>query len=243
MPLLDHFNPPLSRTRKWRSFHTAWALNIAAHLNHGGLPPGYSAAPYSDDASPVEIDVAALREKLAEDNPAATADLGLWTPPAPDVSAVIQLPPFEDTEVQVFYDEGEPVLVAAIELVSPANKDRPAQRRAFATKCSRYLYRGCGCVVIDAVTTRRANLHAEIWRVLELNGGEPWHSPTDLYASAYRLAGAGEEKTLETWTQSLTLGGPLPQMPLWLGADICVALDLERSYLAACHDLLIPPAA
>lgn len=33
MPLLDHFNPPLSRTHRWRSFHGAWAAAMARLLN------------------------------------------------------------------------------------------------------------------------------------------------------------------------------------------------------------------
>jgi hypothetical protein len=35
MPLLDHFNPPLSRTHPWRSFHGAWAAAMARLLNQG----------------------------------------------------------------------------------------------------------------------------------------------------------------------------------------------------------------
>ena len=42
-------------------------------------------------------------------------------------------------EVLVFEAEEGATLVAAVELVSPANKDRPAHRRAFAVKCASYL--------------------------------------------------------------------------------------------------------
>jgi len=44
--------------------------------------------------------------------------------------------------------------VAAIELVSPGNKDRPETCRLFAAKCVAYLTRGIGLVVIDIVTER-----------------------------------------------------------------------------------------
>jgi hypothetical protein len=48
MPLLDHFNPPLSRTHPWRSFHGAWAAAMARLLNRGVLPTGYYAVPLVD---------------------------------------------------------------------------------------------------------------------------------------------------------------------------------------------------
>ena len=41
----------------------------------------------------------------------------------------------------------------------------------------------------------------------------------------------------------LTVGSPLPQLPLWLGADICVPLDLETTYQVSCTDLRIRLAA
>jgi hypothetical protein len=41
--------------------------------------------------------------------------------------------------VRIYDDEANRTLVAAVELVSPSNKDRPASREAFATKCAAYL--------------------------------------------------------------------------------------------------------
>src|SRR4051794_16499206 len=45
-------------------------------------------------------------------------------------------------EVRVLNVEGQPRLVAAMELISPANKDRPAHRETFAGKCAGYLRQG-----------------------------------------------------------------------------------------------------
>ena len=61
--------------------------------------------------------------------------------------------------VEVYSEEGDPHL-AAVELVSPRNKDRPKSRSLFAAKCAGYLSRGM--VVVDAVTTRLADLQADL---------------------------------------------------------------------------------
>ena len=54
----------------------------------------------------------------------------------------------------MFADDGDPRLTAAIELVSPRNKDRVQARQAFAVKCVGYLQQDSSVVVVDTVTTR-----------------------------------------------------------------------------------------
>jgi len=238
MPLHDHFAPPLNRTHPWRGFHSAWAAAIARHLNHSVLPAGYYAVPNSDMDGPVEIDVAALQSRQAEAGGGPDLPV-LWSPSQPALTVTLDFPLLELIEVQVFWDEGDPQLKAAIELVSPRNKDRPDARRAFATKCISYLHAGSSVVVVDVVTNRRANFHAEILGLLEINGPAAWQSPSDLYAVAYQAAPVEEARTLRAWPEALVIGSPLPRMPLWLGTDICVPLDLETTYQMTCTDLRV----
>ncbi len=235
MPLLDHFHPPLSRTHPWRAFHAAWAAAMARLLNAGVLPTGYYAVPFLDREGPVEIDVAALREFSPEFN---LSDVQPWTPPAPGLAVAVEWPTADDVRVEVFADEGDPHLAAAVELVSPRNKDRARAREAFAAKCAGYLKRGCGLVVIDAVTTRRADLHADLLAAL---GSETSATVSvALSAVSYRaVAGRDEEGWLLAWPATLGIGQPLPTMPLWLGGELVVPLDLEASYSAACEDVRI----
>ncbi len=141
--------------------------------------------------------------------------------------------------IHVFQDAGGPQLRAAIELVSPANKDRPRSRLTFAAKCVGYLERGVGFVVLDTVTTRRADMHAEIAAALEATAGLEWDSPTSLAAIAYRTAAEQGQTRVEAWPEPLALGAALPTLPLWLGADLCLPLPLEGTYTAACRSLRI----
>ena len=239
MPLLDHFGLPLSRTHPGREFHGAWAAAVARLLNQGVLPGGYYAIPLVDFGGPVEIDVAALREGPGTAAGGIPGAVQPWAPPAPGVSVAVELPAVEAAEVQVFYDDGDPRLAAAIELVSPRNKDRPRARQAFAVKCVGYLQQGSSVVVVDTVTTRRADLHAAIVALLgvEVPDGAV---PSGLSAVSYRAAGReDEERQLEMWPSSLAIGRPLPTLPLWIAAELVVPLDLEASYLAACADVRI----
>ena len=190
MPLLDHFNPPLSRSHPWRSFHGAWAATIARLLNQGVLPPGYYAVPFVDRDGPVEIDVATLREPMAPVPIDDTAALSTWEPAAPGLSVAVELPPVDEVEVQVFADDGDPRLAAAIELLSPRNKDRPQSRQAFAIKCVGYLQRGSSVVVVDTVTTRRADMNAAILALLSVDPGAA--IPAGLSAVSYCSDGREE---------------------------------------------------
>jgi hypothetical protein len=137
----------------------------------------------------------------------------------------------------VISDEEGPRLVAAIELVSPANKDRAAHRQAFVTKCAAYLQAGVSVVTVDIVTSRTGNLAAEL--VEFVSPGFPQHGREDLYAVALRMIQEGEQGAVQGWTESLAVGSSLPTLPLWLNASDSIPLDLEQSYSATCRSLRI----
>jgi Protein of unknown function (DUF4058) len=239
MPLLDHFRSPLSDAWPWDGIHANWATKIADQLNGGVLPPDYHAISLIKRGQEVEIDVAALRDdtsRLSTEGGAATA---VWAPPKPSATVPVAFSENDLFEVQVIRRFGGAHLRAAVELVSPSNKDRPTSRRAFVVKCASYLHQAVAVVVIDVVTERSANLHAELLRLLDVNGEPAWQSPTNLYAVAYRIANGSGVRTLETWREPLAVGAPLPTLPLWLESDLSVPMPLEESYRAACASLRI----
>ncbi len=142
--------------------------------------------------------------------------------------------------MEVLTDDGDPRVAAAIELVSPRNKDRPRARAAFAAKCADCLGRGCGVVVVDVVTTRRADLQADLLAMLEADPAV--EASGALSAVSYRPVVRDGDGQLLAWPAALEVGRPLPTVPLWLGADLAVPLDLEASHSAACVDLRIRQA-
>jgi hypothetical protein len=236
MPLLDHFHSPLAPRRHWESFHVNWAGAIADSLNESLLPEGYFAEGHAQFGARVEIDVATFDENapsMSGIGPTTTLPTRVWTPPAPAMMIPAVFP--DRFEVLVFESEGGSRLVGAIELISPANKDREAHRRAFAIKCASYLSQGIGLVVIDIVTSRQANLHNEIMKVMGHDDAFVLSPDVTLYAVAYRPIVRSERELIEAWTQALSVGESLPVLPLSLSAELSVPVDLESTYTTACQ--------
>ena len=227
MVLNNHFAHPLSTHRHWHAFHNAWATYIAADLNRL-LPDGYFAEPNVQFG--IEIDVAAFEEATTDDNIVALPPH--WIPPTPQHSLPFQ-PNSETVAINIFNDEAGPRLMAAIELVSPANKDHPAHRQTFVSKCAAYLQRGLGLLIVDVVTTRQANLHHDLLDYLDLQAAEKLD--THLYATAYRVALRDNTSCLDIWQQPLEVGQALPTLPLWLQGGICLPVDLQASYAMTCQ--------
>jgi Protein of unknown function (DUF4058) len=240
MPLLDHFHPPLHGPRRWEGFHHAWATFIAQQLNQETLPPDYFAESEISVGPELEIDIATL--KLSPSGSGrkngATA---VWSPPRPKIAVKVDFARLDSYEIRIYQELGGAELRAAIELVSPGNKDRAGSRRTFAAKCAGYLKHGIGVVIIDIVTSRSANLHEELFDTLEVTSRRPaWKSPTGLYAVAYRAVPVRKRPRVEAWPEPLALGDALPVVPLWLSVDLCVPVRLEDSYLATCRSMRIP---
>jgi hypothetical protein len=235
MPLLDHFHPPLFPHRHWESFYTTWAGTLADVLNETLLPEGYFAEETTHLGPRVEIDVATFGEgagdTAATGGRTITAPARVWTPPAPVVTLPAAFP--DSFEVLLFESEGGARLVAAIELVSPANKDRDSKRRAFAIKCASYLARGISLVIVDIVTSRKANLHDEMMALLGHTA--PLVTATDLYAAAYRPIVRNDAEQVDVWTAALAVGQSLPVLPLALNAELCLPIDLDTTYTTACQ--------
>jgi hypothetical protein len=233
MPLMDHFHPPLHPRRHWESFHVTWAGAIADALNETLLPEGYFAEEHAHAGARIEIDVATFADEAASP-PVRNGSVATQTyaPPAPALVVPAAFP--DEFEVRVYEAEGGARLVAAIELISPANKDRDAHRRAFATKCAGYLAQGIAVIVIDVVTSRGGNLHTDILQLLGRTSDTGLPGGTELYAVAYRPVVRDQASVIEAWPHALAVGNELPTLPLALNAELCLPIDLEATYTAAC---------
>jgi len=232
MPLRDHFRPPLDNLRHWEAMLSGWPVMIIASLRRR-LPRPYFAEPIVHSGGSAEIDVATFEQEDGE------PDIDLFQVPPPNVSSKIDLPAQDVYEVLVYDEKRQCRLVAAIELVSPANKDRPEHRREFVAKCAGLLRERVSVIVVDIVTTRTQNMYFELLDRLGLTDprGE---AVASLCAVACRLTKLAKDWQLEAWTHSLSIGQALPTMPLWLADNLAILLDLEESYEQSCGILNIP---
>jgi hypothetical protein len=243
MPLLDHFHAPLSTRYPWDSFHSGWATRIADGLNEL-LPADFLAAEHTHAGSQLEIDVATYetedetppRPDGASTGTAVAAQV--WMPPAPPLTIPALFP--DSFEVRVFSTGEGLTLVGAIELVSPGNKDRAEERRAFVGKCASYLHQGISLLVIDIVTNRRVNLHNELLTFLQVEETQQQPSDASLYAVAYRPVRRRGRPEVDVWPEVLDVGRSLPVLPLRLTGDLFVPVDFEASYQETCRRRRLP---
>ena len=239
MALRDHFHAPLAGRHRWESFHAIWAAEIVRTLNRSVLPPGCLAEAQVHVGSRVEIDVAAFSREPAPSggssgvNGSGVATL-TWAVSAPPLVMPAVFP--DEIEVQILDTSSGPTLVAAIELISPGNKDRPEARRAFSAKCLGYLQLGIGLVIVDIVSDRLANLHDDLIRLMGQPQGFEMAGAPPLYAVAYRPGRREAGDQIDMWPVPLGIGRPLPVMPLALRGVATVPLDLEATYTTTCQD-------
>lgn len=234
MPLLDHFHPPLQGRHHWEGFHGRWAAAISDALNEK-LPRDYFAEFQVTLGTRIEVDVATFSEEadsewLDSDQGGGTAvETLVIAPPVAVMPAVFP----DEFEVRIYGNQTGPKLVAAIELVSPANKDREDTRRAFAAKCAAYLQHGIGLIVVDIVTSRHANLHDELIEILGHDKSLAFPTETELYATAYCPTRRNERNEIDLWRESLAVGKLLPVLPLAVRGLKRMPVDLESTYMEA----------
>jgi hypothetical protein len=242
MPLRDHFRPPVSKKASWEGFHGMWPASIVQQLRKQ-LPPGYVAEPRVHLGTLMEIYVGALESAEVARTGAANGDgsatTAAWTATAPVVAVETDPPDEYEYEVRIFDLERERTLVAAIELVSPANKDRPESRQALVAKCAALLRKGVAVSIVDLVTIRHFNLYAQLMEFIGHPDRTMSNEEPPIYAASCRWVTKGTRARLEAWSHALVVGQPLPTLPLWLREDLVTALDLEHSYEQACTDLWI----
>ncbi len=210
------------------------------------LPPGFAAEPRVRLGKSYEVDIGAYEDGAPfnsqfTDGGGGTATL---TQPAVVPTWTAEADPADADEPDEYaiyvYDEREyRKLVAAIEIVSPGNKDRPETRAAFAAKAVTLLQKGVCVSIIDLVTTRNFNLYTQTLYTCRQKDPTLSKSPPSIYASTVRFLPAGRRKRIEAWFYELKLGQNLPEIPIWLDDDIRVMVDLSASYEETCEVLKI----
>lgn len=238
MPLMDHFRMPMRRRFPYTALHSAWATYLATNLVQHWMPKPFTAIEHTHQGTEIEIDVSAYDTSQESETAAGDGTVAVgrrtWTAPRPRAVAPLEFS--HNYEVLVYTDEDGWQLVGAIELVSPKNKDRPDRRQAFVGKCAGLLHRGVSVVILDVVTERRANLHNQLMRAMEMPDETVLGPRVGIYVSAYRPVERDERTELEVWAEPYAVGRPVPTMPLRLTGDLIVPVEFEATYHQICVD-------
>jgi hypothetical protein len=239
MPLRDHFHPPISGTFAWEGFLGTWPSMLVGRVR-GLLPPGYIAEPRARLGQYFELDIGAFEQEKSIPNVGAanggTATISK-TIAEPTVSADIDIGDQHEYEVLIYDVERGKTLVAAVEFVSPGNKDRTEHRQAFVAKCFALLQRNVNVAIVDVVTSRGGNLYVELLEELGVSDPTLGAEAPSLYAASCRTRTNQHRNRFDAWANPVLLGQPLPPLPLWYAPDGAVTLDLNGSYDDTC-DLL-----
>lgn len=220
----------------WEGMHHLWITELLRWVKPR-LPEGFRAY----------IGSAPL---LAVGAPQERPDVGVrsWNKPSepgrafPGAGAESQ-PTEPDEEVAVatldpgttLYVERQGRLVAAVEVISPRNKDRPHARDAYLARYLGYLLDGANLVIID-VHRRPAGFSFADRIALALNLEQPSVPPP--MAVSYRVGepAASGGRILAIWRRPMTVGMSPPSIPLPLTPEQEVVLDLEQTYAKAAED-------
>jgi len=202
--------------RGWDSVHPFWLVYLVEWVQPR-LPQGYRAFLGSVRRWP---------QPPVVSQPAETAVME----PDLEVLAGVRL----DPQPAIHVDLGGR-LVAAIELVSPRNKDRVTAKATYSSRYLGYLRLGVHLMLIDVLPRPRGFSFADAIAA-DLNLDLPELPPP--FAVAYRVGevvpvGEGDGSLLGMWRRPLGVGQPLPPLPLPLSVHQAVLVDLEETYQRA----------
>jgi hypothetical protein len=221
----------------YHDLHVAWIPEIRKALNGGLLPEGYYALSEQHAGQSI-ADVLTLHSSP----PPPQGKLSL--PPDTGGTAVAEAPPrvrrreiFEPSALvrrrtlAIRHVTGHR-LVAILELLSPANKDRPQHLEEFAAKVVSALDLGIHVLVMDLFPPGPHDpqgIHGVIRHELDLSD-DPYDLPSDepLTLASYLAA-----PKIEACLEHLAPGSVLPDMPLFIRPDRYVDVPLEATYQSA----------
>jgi hypothetical protein len=219
--------------RGWDSVHPFWMAYLVEWLQPR-LPEGYKAFLGGVPALTVasgngKPDVSVRQWGPQPSAEKAVTDTAVLAPDL-EASVVVRL----DPQIAVHVDfHGQ--LIAAIELVSPRNKDRVDSKETYANRYLGYLRLGVHLLLVDVLPRPRGFSFSDA-----ITSGLGMELPPlpPPFAATYRVGevvpvGDDMGSLLAVWRRPLQVGQPLPALPLPLSVHRAILIDLEETYQRA----------
>lgn len=212
----------------FHDFHNRWITHLTEALNEGILPPGlYAQSEVVLKGMQPDITTFAVDRGP----PAGTSNRGTATMTPPQTKVYLRAEPNAVYRMRrrtvVIRNSNRHQVVALIEIVSPANKDRVESVQAFIEKVYDAISVGIHVLLIDLFPPSRSNpsgLHPKIWKEID---------PLRQEASLDRPLCLASYEALdlpEAFIEPIAVGDVLPEMPLFYDAGLYVQVPLEKTY-------------
>jgi hypothetical protein len=219
--------------RGWESVHPFWLAYLVEWIQPR-LPEGYKAflggvpslTVGSGNGKP-DVSVRQWGPKPPAEKAAShTAVLG----PDLEVSVSIRLDPQRAVHID-FHGQ----LIAAIELVSPRNKDRADSKETYSNRYLGYLRLSVHLILVDVLPRPKGFSFSD---VITSSLGLDLPPLPPPFAVAYRVGevvpvGDDLGSLVGLWRRPLQVGQPLPSLPLPLSVHHAIMIDLEETYQRA----------
>ena len=219
--------------RGWDSVHPFWLAYLVEWIQPR-LPEGYKAFLGGVPALTVasgngKPKVGVRRWGPAQPVGEVATDTAVLEPDL-EASVAIRLDPQSAVHIDL---HGQ--LIAAIELVSPRNKDRAGAKETYCSRYLGYLRLGVHLMLVDVLPRLKGFSFSDAITTslgLEL---PPLPPP---FAATYRVGEVvpvGEDmgSLVGLWRRPLRVGQPLPALPLPLSIHQAIVIDLEETYQRA----------
>jgi Protein of unknown function (DUF4058) len=213
----------------FHDFHNAWIAELRNILNGGLLPAGYYALT-EQHAGKYIADVLTLHGGFGERASPLPAIGGVALADAPPkVRHKLSLSPAARSRrksLAIRHSSGDR-LIALLEMVSPANKDRRQHVADFLDKLEDAIQHGIHVLLIDLFPPGRHDpqgMHGALWKRLgDRPGNLRRREPLTL--SSYVA-----DTPVEAYLEHLAVGTTLPPMPLFVDPEYYVNVPLEPTY-------------
>lgn len=189
----------------FHAFHGSWITHLMGALNNGLLPDGYYAL--SEQNSGMQI---------------------------PEVINLADLSYKALRRTLAIRHLSGHRLVAMVEIVSPANKDRSSSVAEFAEKVESALRNGIHVLLIDLFVPGKHDprgMHGAAWSFFDT---QEYDLPSDRPLS---LASYLASQIPEAYLEHVRFGQTMPEMPLFLEYRAHVNAPLEPTYTRAYQDM------
>jgi hypothetical protein len=218
----------------FHAFHLAWIGEMQKSLNGGILPEGFYAMA-EQHAGETIPDVLALHTSDSDAGPLPEPNEGVATltktRPKVDSRLTATSSPKGKRRTIAIRHVSHHRVVALVEIVSPANKDRKAHVAAFVNKMVAALQLGIHVLLIDLFPPGKhdpGGMHGAVW-----DRFEPDTENASPEGQPFALASYTGGKPAKGYVSFVALGDELPAVPLFLTPERFVSLELEPTYAEA----------